>query len=400
MAKTHRSKVVPHSLSLIFQPHPRNPLFVAGIALLCLVSASFAQSDSSNVKLIHLPAGATQPQAIVDAAGTIHLMYYKGNQYHGDLFYVKASTSAPDSFSPEVRINSVPDSACALGTIRGGKLALGRNNRIYVVWNGSPRTAKNGTLPFFFSQSADGKAFTPQRNVIQGKEFIDGGGSVTADDQGNVYLLWHAIATKNAAETTGRIYMLKSGNDGATFGTARTIDKAGQGTCGCCSMSATAYGGMIYVLYRASGAGTARNTNMLISRNGGATFSSECVQEWQSNVCPGTSFSIATASGDVVGAWETKGHLFFAKLADIPLHIKAAPNGSEQRYPSLSLGRDGSTLLTWTKGAGWQKGGTLQWQAYDHDFHPVGSQGSSGDTPVWSFSSAVALNGNHYAIYF
>ena len=120
-------------------------------------------------------------------------------------------------------------------------------------------------------------------------------------------------------------------------------------------MSATAYGGMIYVLYRAAGVGTARNTNMLISRNGGATFSSECVQEWQSNVCPGTSFSIATSSGDVVGAWETKGHLFFAKLADIPLHIKPAPSGSEQRYPSLSLGRDGSTLLTWTKGAGWQK---------------------------------------------
>ena len=211
---------MPHSLRLVFQPHPRNPLLAASIALLCLVSACLAQGDSSNVKLIHLPAGAVQPQAIVDDAGTIHLMYYKGNPYHGDLFYVRATTSAPDSFSPEVRINSEPDTACALGTIRGGKLALGRNDRIYVVWNGSPRTAKNGTLPFFSSQSADGKTFTPQRNVIQGKEMIDGGGSVTADDQGNVYILWHAIAAKNASETTGRIYMIKSGNDAASFGSA------------------------------------------------------------------------------------------------------------------------------------------------------------------------------------
>jgi len=401
MAKTYRPKVVPNSLSLDFhQLFNRKALTLAGAAVVSLSCAGLAQTNSSDVQLIHLPAGAVQPQAVVDNAGTIHLIYYKGNPDHGDLYYVTAPASAPDAFSPEVRINSEPESACALGTIRGGKLALGRNNRIYVVWNGSPRTANHGALPFFFSQSLDGKMFTPQRNVVQGKAMIDGGGDVTADDQGNVYILWHAIAAKNASETSGRIYMIKSGNDAATFGPARTIDKPGQGTCGCCSMSATAYGGMFYVLYRTACSGTARNTNILISRNGGATFSSECVQEWQSNVCPLTSFSIATAAGDVVGAWETKGHLYFAKLADIPLHIKSAPVGTEQRYPSLSLGREGGALLTWTRGAGWQKGGTLQWQAYDHDLHPVGPPGSSGATPVWSFSSAVALNGNRYAIYF
>jgi len=393
---------VPNALSLIVdrigQLFSRIHLLL--IAAVVVSSLGSAQADN-NVQLVHIPAGALQPQAVVDGAGTIHLIYYKGNEYHGDLYYATAPANSPGTFSQEVRVNSVPESACALGTIRGGKIALGRNNHVYVVWNGSPRTAKNGALPFLFSQSQDGgRTFTAQRNVVQGKEMIDGGGSVTADDQGNVYLFWHAIAGKGAAETTGRIYMIKSGNDGATFGTARTIDKPGLGTCGCCSMSATAYGGMIYVLYRSAGAGTARNTNILTSRNGGATFSSECVQEWQTNCCPGTSFSIASAEGDVVGAWETKGHLYFAKLGAIPLHVQSAPSGTAQRYPSLTLGQGGSSLLTWTNGAGWQKGGSLHWQAYDKDFRPLGPAGSSGETPVWSFPTAVALSGNRYAIYF
>ena len=42
--------------------------------------------------------------------------------------------------------------------------------------------------------SDEGSAFEPQRNVMQFAEGLDGGGSVAADVQGNVYVAWHGDA--------------------------------------------------------------------------------------------------------------------------------------------------------------------------------------------------------------
>ena len=80
---------------------------------------------------------------MVDAKGVVHLIYFKGDAKAGDIFYVRQEP-ASDTFSPPLRVNSEPASAIAVGTIRGAQLALGRNGRVHVAWNGTKRLPDAG----------------------------------------------------------------------------------------------------------------------------------------------------------------------------------------------------------------------------------------------------------------
>src|SRR5207248_622344 len=87
---------------------------------------------AGRVTLLPVPNGGIQPQAIADARGTLHLLYFKGdNAGAGDLFYVRRQ-AGKDSFSEPIRINSRPASACAVGSVRGGQIALGKEGRVHV----------------------------------------------------------------------------------------------------------------------------------------------------------------------------------------------------------------------------------------------------------------------------
>ena len=90
------------------------------------------------VEVIRTPDGGIQPQAVIDVAGTIHLVYFKGDPAGGDLFYVSSKTT-PLDFSRPIRVNSQPGSAIAIGTIRGAQIALGKGGRVHVAWNGSQK---------------------------------------------------------------------------------------------------------------------------------------------------------------------------------------------------------------------------------------------------------------------
>src|SRR5262245_26434728 len=53
-----------------------------------------AAEQPSKVTLLRVPNGGIQPQAVADAKGALHLIYFKGEAGAGDLFYVhrKAGT--------------------------------------------------------------------------------------------------------------------------------------------------------------------------------------------------------------------------------------------------------------------------------------------------------------------
>src|SRR6202043_3016131 len=97
------------------------------------------------VHLGRVPDGGLQPQAVVDNQGTVHLIYYKGDPGHGDIFYVRSNDWGAN-FSAPVRVNSQPGSAVALGSIRGARLAVGRGGRVYVAWNGSTEALPKAPL--------------------------------------------------------------------------------------------------------------------------------------------------------------------------------------------------------------------------------------------------------------
>src|SRR5437867_5133187 len=103
--------------------------------LLCFLSLGLSAAESTRVKLVRTPESGIQPQAVVDGRGVVHLIYYKGEGSGGDIFYVRQEPGQ-EAFSKPIQVNSQPKSAMAAGTIRGAQLAVGKNGRVHVAWNG------------------------------------------------------------------------------------------------------------------------------------------------------------------------------------------------------------------------------------------------------------------------
>ena len=82
------------------------------------------------------PYGGIQPQAMIDRAGTVHLLYYKGQPREGDLFYV-AREKGQKNFSAPLKVNNIKGSACCIGAIFRGRMAIGQDGIAHVLWNGS-----------------------------------------------------------------------------------------------------------------------------------------------------------------------------------------------------------------------------------------------------------------------
>src|SRR5256885_15009515 len=80
----------------------------------------------AHIQLLRTPDSGIQPQTVVDASGTVHLIYFKGDAKAGDIEYVRRAVGSAESFQ-QLRVNSIPQSAVALGTARAPQLAVGRN---------------------------------------------------------------------------------------------------------------------------------------------------------------------------------------------------------------------------------------------------------------------------------
>src|SRR6266700_7781444 len=101
-------------------------------AALFLVASSLGSAGP--IKFLATPDDGIQPQAAVDSKGVVHLIYFKGDPKAGDIFYVRREPGR--DFSKAIQVNSQPHTAMAMGTIRGAQLAVGKNGRVHVAWDG------------------------------------------------------------------------------------------------------------------------------------------------------------------------------------------------------------------------------------------------------------------------
>ena len=200
---------------------------------------SWAAAEPPKVKLIRVPDGGIQPQVALDQSGVVHLLYYKGPEAQGDLFYVKSADGA--SWSAPIRANSQSGAAIAIGTIRGGHIAVGRNGRVHVAWMGAdgaePKPPGTKATPMLYARLNDaGTAFEPQKNVITSNVGLDGGGSVAADALGHVYVAWHASPKGKQGEENRTVWVARSKDEGKTFEPETKAWDDAVGACGCCGM--------------------------------------------------------------------------------------------------------------------------------------------------------------------
>src|SRR5438876_4983056 len=126
------------------------------------------------------------------------------------------------------------------------------------------------------------------------------------------------------------------------------------------------------------------------------------------------SAAVAASADGVLGARETAGQVYYAPIdaarpgisEPIPApgpggtpqsmqerHRSGAPirAGGERKHPAIARDRRGETILVWTEGTGWQKGGALAWQVFDKTGHATGEKGRvEGGIPMWGLAAVVA----------
>jgi hypothetical protein len=373
-----------------------------------LAGALPARGESPRVTVIRTPRGGIQPQAVSARDGTIHLLYYKGSPGSGDLYYTRTTEGQFTVFRAPVRVNSEPGSAIATGTIRGGQIALGRGGRVHIAWNGSnaakPANPIQGSPMLYARTDSFDMTFEPQRNLMTRTSGLDGGGSVAADAEGNVYVAWHGRAPDAPEGEPGRnLWVTRSSDDGATFAPEQPALARSRGACACCGTRSLADAkGNLFILYRAAVTPTDRDMVLLRSSDHGNHFDAQPLQPWRVAACPMSSAALADSLRGVFAAWETQGQVAFARLDD--QGDRSAPTsppggGGDRKHPALAVNAAGETILVWAEGTGWQRGGTLAWRIFDPSGRPTREMGRvEGGIPVWSLPAVVARLGGGFTI--
>lgn len=360
------------------------------------------------VALMRTPDDGIQPQAVVGADGVLHLIYFKGKPLGGDIFYVR-KVRERDDFSSPIRVNSQPGSAIAVGTIRGAHLAVGKNGRVHAAWMGGEGAARPGigggkeVVPMLYARLNDaGGAFEPERNLITWATGLDGGGSLAADPDGNVYVAWHANpGVENRGESVRAVFIARSADEGKTFKREQQANPRPTGACGCCGMRAFAGSdGALCIAYRSAN-DVSRDMTLLVSRDRGASFDMTTLNKWMTRMCPMSSASFAQAGAAVVVATESEDRVVYDRIDPRTLKLSTPVSGSggeKRKHPAVAANARGEVLLAGTEGAAWGERERLAWQLFGQNGEPLSEIRRVEGVPPWSSSAAFVMPDDSFVI--
>jgi hypothetical protein len=377
---------------------------VAVPLLVVALQAGGLGASAATVTLVRTPDGGIQPQAVIDDHGAIQLIYFKGDPGRGDIFYVRREPGQ-QGFSRPIRVNTLPGSASATGTIRGAQMALGRNGRAHVAWNGHPPPGGDWMqAPMFYTRLNDaGTAFERERDVITSARGLDGGGSVAADQRGNVYVCWHAPKPGDTqGEAGGAVFVARSADDGKSFAAERMASPKPTGACGCCGMKSFVDStGDVFVLYRAASQMVNRDETLLVSRDGGRDFETIYTHGWNLGTCPMSSAFLSETGAEILAAAETHGRVYFIRVDGKTGKVSEPVSPPvKAKYPVVMGDAKGETLLAWVEGTSWGTGGAVAWQVYDANGNPTLEHGRADGVPAWSLIAAVVKPDGNFEIFY
>lgn len=366
-----------------------------GLVLLCAFLKS-TQAAAAQVEVLRVPDAGMQPQMSVGPKGVIHLIYLTGDPSRSDIEYCRSSDGGA-TWSAAIRVNSQRGSALAIGTVRGAQLAIGREGRVHVAWMGSNTAepkAPQGLAPMLYARLAiDGKSFESQRNVITSYPGVDGGGSVAADRNGNVYVAWHAPAVAKGKEQDRRVWVARSTDDGDTFAPEVSISDPDVGACGCCGMRVFVGQGKVLALYRGARHMVDRGMHLIDASADLVHWRDREIDPMRMGMCIMSTSALNSSPNGTLLAWETNGQIAWAQINGDAVHPHPVPgSGKDRKHPAMACDRNGNVLLAWTEGTAWNKGGSVAWQLLDPSGNTLpNASGRRDDLPPWD-APAVACS--------
>jgi hypothetical protein len=104
-----------------------------------------------------------------------------------------------------------------------------------------------------------------------------------------------------------------------------------------------------------------------------------------------SSAAFAETAGEVLAASETQVRVYFARIDPAtgkrPSLIRAAGVPGSPKHPVVAGNALGQTILAWTEGMDWNRGGSLAWLVFDKKERPVGVMGQADGVPTWSLAA-------------
>lgn len=363
------------------------------LSLLVLMARAYGAA-APTARVMNLPDGGIQPDVAVGTGGHVYIAYLHGDPKACDVMVLR-SNDGGKTFGAPMRANSVPGSAIAMGTVRGVQASVGKNDRLHLAWMGSdaarPR-GPGGATPMLYTRTNDDGAFEPERNIISEKTGLDGGGSVAADEQGNVFVAWHAPSAAGAGEQNRRVWLAKSSDEGKTFAAEFPVSDVKLGACGCCGMRIAATDGAVWGLYRTARQGIHRDINLLEFGPDGAMAQRE-LAPWQIGACVMSTAAMARSENHILSAWEAPSGIQWAAVNPKTQHMTEptpAPKGAGvQKHPAIAANDKGHVMVAWTEGTGWQKGGDVVAKVYNEAGVPL-SDFRADNLPAWDKPAVFA----------
>src|SRR5262249_11178250 len=146
--------------------------------------------------------------------------------------------------------------------------------------------------------------------------------------------------------------------------------------------------GQVFVLYRSATEVVHRDMYLLESSDRAATFSMTKVSTWGAGTCVMSTAAFSQGDRKVFAAWEAAGQIVLgvvdpssggvASESPMPGDVRG------RKHPAMATNRDGISIVVWTEGTGWEKGGAVAWQLFDRENKIVeGGSGRRDGLPVW-----------------
>lgn len=367
-------------------------LAFAGVTWAGVSSGPAAEPSRADVATLRIPEGGRMPRAVVDAEGTVHLVYVADGTDRGNLFHVTRASGAPGWSEPQP-VNSRALSVSGVGPIDGAQLAIGPDGRVHAVW------LQSEPARFIYTRSREnGSGFEPQRELSTGDEGdLEAGPAVAVDRAGDIFVFWHAGADEDARRS---VYLTASRDGGTTFEPARRVSPDVEGACACCGLSAMSdAAGAVRVSYRAAGANVHRGQRLLTSTDAGRTFADRLVDPWTLAACPVSTTTLAAGPGGPTVAWETEGQVHFADVDRLDA-VRSPPGRARfrRKNPVVAVDSRGDTLLAWGDGPGFAFGGSLHWQVFDPTGHPLGKPGGGPEMILTGSVAAVVVHDDRFLV--